>query len=105
MMSLNDEKIRRELIRAYQMQPDISISDTWQQNVMREIRRIGPLARRPSFLADLGTSAWRLAPVAGIVLILLIAGGAWFGPSTDTVLADLFLMDPVDFVFGDILRG
>lgn len=104
MMPLDDKNLRQNLIQAYQTRPEISASEAWQQNVMREIRGIVP-AGSISWSADFSVSVWRLAPAAGLLLILLLIGASWFGPSAETVIADMFLQDPVDFIFGDILMG
>jgi len=104
MMLLDDKKIRQNLIRAYQNRLEIPVSDAWQQNVMREIRGIMP-AGSISWSTDFSASVWRLAPTAGLLLILLLIGAVWFGPSAETVIADMFFKDPVDFIFGDILMG
>lgn len=105
MMPLDEKQLSQKLIQAYQTHPTISISEGWQQNLMREIRRIGPATGMNLWSADFGATVRRLAPAAGLLLILLIIGAAWFGPSPETVIADMFLQDPVDFIFGDILMG
>jgi hypothetical protein len=105
MMPLDDEKLKQELIRNYQNRPEIPITDAWQQDVMREIRRIGREVGGVSFSAEFGASVRRLVPVAGLLLLLMITGAVLLGPSADTLIADLFLSDPVDFVFSDIFRG
>ena len=104
MMPLDDKNLRQNLIQAYQTRPEIPASEAWQQNVMREIRGIVP-AGSISWSADFSASVWRLAPAAGLLLILLLIGASWFGPSAETVIADMFLQDPVNFIFGDILMG
>ena len=106
MMPLDDNKFKQELIRIHANRPEISITSTWQQNVMREIREIGMPAKPAAFSTDFGASVWRLVPVAGLMLFLMIAGAVWFGPSTaDTLITDLILSDPFDFVFSDIFQG
>ncbi|RJP43669.1 MAG: hypothetical protein C4548_06910, partial [Desulfobacteraceae bacterium] len=71
MMPLDNKNLRQKLIQAYQTRPEISVSDAWQQNVMREIRGIMP-AGSISWSADFSVSVWRLAPAAGLLLILLL---------------------------------
>lgn len=105
MTPLNEQNLKRELVRAHLNRPEILIPQTWQHTVMREIRKIGLPAGRASFSSDFGAFVWRLVPAAGLLLILIMAGTAWFGPSADTVIADLLMSDPVDFVFNEILRG
>ena len=105
MKSMDNEKLKQELVRIYQNRPEIPATDIWQQNVMRKIRRMGLSTERLPVLTDFGASVWKIAPVMAILLLLMISGAVWLGPSADTLIADLFLSDPVDVVFRDIFRG
>lgn len=45
----------------------------WQQDVMRSVRRIGPIHRDAAGLFGFGWLVWRLAPVALFLMILMAA--------------------------------
>lgn len=92
-------------MRAYQGRAEVPVSESWQTNVMGEIRKIGPQFVPVSPASDFRVAVWRLAPVTCLLLILLLTGATWLDPSADALIAEGFLKDPVDVVFGDILRG
>jgi hypothetical protein len=67
------EALRGILGQAYHAKGNAAVGEQWQQEVMRRIRRLGALQSEPGFLASFQHVVWRLAPVAGVVLIVLTA--------------------------------
>ena len=48
----------------------LELDGTWQADVMRAVRRIGPLDARPQASMLFGQLVWRLAPVTMLLIIV-----------------------------------
>lgn len=75
--------------------PVITGGSAWQDGVMAEIRRIGPLeVQSPGKVYEPAT-LWPWAVAIAACLVIGIAGYALSDLHTDAVMAGLFLDDPV----------
>lgn len=72
----------------------------WKSRIMAEIREIGPLkAGAADFSTQFGLLVWRLMPVTGVLLALLVIWSLAVGLGTDRTLEAYMLNDPVGFDF------
>lgn len=69
----NHEKLHKVMQEAYHDRDVPEPGAKWQQDVMRDIRRIGLPGNGVEVESGFGLAVWRLAPVT-CVLILLAAG-------------------------------
>jgi len=67
------EKVINTLKTAYHDHDTPEVNGQWQQDVMRDIRRLGPLHQEANGYAFFGQFLWRAAPV--ISMLILIVGG------------------------------
>lgn len=70
-------------------------SENWRQEVMRSVRHMGPIDVKNNNREPLGYLAWRLAPVAAALLILMTV---WIARMDDTLefqIAGLVVSDPM----------
>lgn len=67
------EKVLDTLKKAYHERDTVEVDAQWQNNLMRDIRRLGPLrsAAANGFIS-LGQYLWRAAPV--LCMLILIVG-------------------------------
>jgi hypothetical protein len=92
------DRLKTSLSAAYQSKAITSEpSDIrWRQNVMRSVRRIGPIQQDANHRLGFSQLTWRLAPVALSLMIIL---GVMIFRVEDTVeyqLAGLMVSDPVE---------
>lgn len=74
-MSLKREdfkKVQQALSSAYKAGEKIEVGDVWEDRVMVRIRGLGPLTSRLGFMALFERYVWRFAPVAALILLLLV---------------------------------
>lgn len=91
---MKEEKIQRiehRLKQAYHNQPHFKLSGKWQQDTMRRIRQLGPLAGELNFLSLFEQLVWRMAPVTGLLVVVMGSLIAHFGWISETSLVDLLL--------------
>jgi hypothetical protein len=69
--------------------------DSWRQNVMRSIRRIGPIQKGAGYEPDFPSLAWKLAPAALTLMIILGVMISRISDTLDDQLAGLMVSDPV----------
>ena len=74
--------------------PVITGGPTWQDGVMAEIRRIGPLAAKSPDKVNEPTTVWSWAAAVAACLAIGIGWYAFNDLNADAVLAGLFLDDP-----------
>lgn len=67
----------------------------WQQNVMRSVRQIGPHARETNDRLSSGQLAWRLAPVALILMLIMAVVIKRVDNTIEYQMASLAVTDPV----------
>jgi hypothetical protein len=84
------EKVINILKKAYHDHDTPEVGVQWQQNVMRDIRRVGPLRPEANGYALYAQFLWRAVPV--ISVLILVVGG---------LVANLDVM--AEFELGNIL--
>ena len=67
------EKVINTLKTAYHDHDTLEVGGQWQQDVMRDIRRLGPLRSEANGYALYTQFLWRAVPV--ISMLILIVGG------------------------------
>ncbi len=102
MKPIDDIKLKKNLVEAYQTHPDVDINPAWQQAVMRRIREIGPLNHSISMGLSFQELVWKMAPAFCILLILLVTG--IFSMDLSFVY-DAFINDPVAVIYNGIFWG
>ncbi len=105
MKPIDDIKLKKRLIKAYQDNPDVAINPLWQQNMMRKIRGIGPLKQDISFGLSFQELVWKMAPALCILLTILITGMFSMDLSVETVISETFINDPVAVIYNGIFWG
>lgn len=106
-LSQDHKKLEDTLRAAYHEKENIEIGvgSRWRMDVMRDIRRLGPLNTKNNPLLFFNQFVWRFATVACMIILILsvYVGFTGFNPTTE--IADMFLDDPVEFTlvqaFGD----
>ncbi len=68
-----NEALKTVFRKAYFAMEERGSGDAWRDRAMRQVRQIGPLNRRSSFWPAFEHMVWRLAPVSGILIIVLSA--------------------------------
>jgi hypothetical protein len=93
------DKLERALLRARRRPRTIIVSDGWNESVMNDVRRIGPLVteQRASF-ASLAHTAWRFSAAAGLAALALLVYNLINGFVDYGELALIFLEDPSAFI-------
>jgi len=64
------EKLTVMLRKAYREKENRPSGDQWQGEVMRRVRKLGPLLPRPDPLVAFGQFVWRLAPVTCLLIVV-----------------------------------
>ena len=78
-------------------EPDAPVPDAqWHAGVMRAVRQIGPLAQNRMPVFSFGQLAWRLAPVALILIVVLSVVVFQADSTINAQLVGLAVTDPVD---------
>ena len=67
----------------------------WQQNVMRSVRQIGPHGGNNKDRVRSGQLAWRLAPVALVLMIIMAVMIIRVDDTIEYQMASLSVSDPV----------
>ncbi len=76
---------------------ELEISSRWKTNLMRDVRRLGPLNETEISWACLNRYVWRFATAACVIVLMLSVYAGVSGFDTTAELANLFLEDPVEF--------
>lgn len=105
MNPIDDIKLKKKLINAYQYNPEIDISQIWQQNTMRTIRGIGPLKQDIPMGLPFQELVWKMAPALCILLAILITGMFSMDLSFESLINDSFINAPVAVIYNDIFWG
>lgn len=96
------DRIEKALQFAYQSQEDIQIKDGWQNNVMREIRKLHSPEAEPGVFRIFGKIAWRLIPVTCLLIVMVCAGLLVTDFSPEYEVASMYINSPFNY---DILMG
>ena len=90
-------KIRKALAAAYRNKESTDAEQGWPLKVMGNIRRLGNLYVKTSYLERFQRSVWKLAPVACVLLLLLSVAMTRFDFILDFEMEKIYIEDPADF--------
>jgi hypothetical protein len=97
MKSFEERKLMDALIKAYRRQDHLEASESWVQEVMNHIRRLGPLDPKPRFLMQFEQLLWHFAPVACVLIVALAIYMMRVDFMPEHEIAKLFCNDPIGF--------
>jgi hypothetical protein len=63
------EELREILRRAYLEKEKAEVTDKWQEETMRRIRKLGEIEEKPSSLVIFEQLVWRLVPVTCLLIL------------------------------------
>lgn len=91
------DRLKKRLAAAYRSHAAGTepADDRWQQNLMRAVRRIGPLNGERENRTRFGQLAWRLAPAALALMIALAVLIVRVDNTLEYQVAGLLVNDPV----------
>ena len=90
-------KLRKALAAAYREKEKTEVGNLWQSRVMGHIRSLGPLYPETSYFERLERVVWRLAPIACVLLFVLVTAVAKVDFVSEYEIARIFIEDPVEF--------
>ena len=107
MKSLNEkyQKLINALSAAYRDKERVDVSDRWQMDVMRDIRRLGPLNAKASSFLFADRFVWRFATVACMIVLMLSIYVVYIGFSPEAEIITLFLDNPVEYTLVQAFGG
>ena len=79
---------------AYQARKAVDVDGQWQQNVMRDIRRLGPLSPAIGAAAFFTQMLWRAAPAVCMLILIIGVYVVHLDFVSDFELANLLSEDP-----------
>ena len=90
-------RLKSGLAEAYQSKAAGAgpLDPRWQQNVMRSVRRIGPINKKTAELFGFGRLVWRLAPVALSLMIVLAVMIVRIDKALELQMAGRMIGEPV----------
>lgn len=89
-------KIRKVLAAAYREKENAVVGELWQNRVMGHIRSLGPLFPAKSYLEFFERFLWRLAPIAGALILILAAIFMQMDFISEYEMAKILFDDPAD---------
>ncbi|MFC1848696.1 hypothetical protein ACFL27_00685 [candidate division CSSED10-310 bacterium] len=101
-MKAHDEDLRKleqALKSAYHQPAQREQKRNWKHNVMREIRKIGPLQQESTNGAYLNRVIWRFSLAALTIALLLAIYALSTGFMPDNDVATIFMNDPAGILF------
>jgi hypothetical protein len=98
MKPFEEEKLKEAFIKAYRPKDDLGAPESWAEEVMNHIRRLGPLGPKPRFLMQFEQLLWHFAPVACVLIVALAIYMMRVDFVPEHEIAELFLNDPIGFV-------
>ena len=107
MKSFNKRKLQEMLKAAYlhKEHTDVELGSRWQMDVMRDIRRLGPLNATSNPLVFLDRFVWRFAMGTTALVLFLSVYVGFTGWNPVNEVTTFLLSDPVEFtvaqVFGE----
>ena len=98
----------QETLRAAYRQREaapVEFAPTWQTDLMRNIRQIGPLNRTERVWQEFGSVAWHFSAAACTFVVMLAAYWMWnSGNPLDEAVA-LYFNDPVQFTVAQVFEN
>ena len=98
MTPFKEEWVKEALVKAYGSEEACTIPKSWTDGVMSRIRAIGPLCARPPFLSQFEQFLWGLAPLACVLIVVLIIYMIKVDCVPEHELARLLIDDPIGFM-------
>lgn len=89
------EKVIEVLKAAYREKEKVEVGAQWQQKVMHDIRRLGPLGSDANGYALFDRFFWRAAPVICLVMLVIGALAINMDFLSELELSNLFVDDPL----------
>jgi hypothetical protein len=93
----NHGRLRNLLARAYHERERPDVDELWQMRVMSHIRSLGPVRTGRGYITLFEQSVWRLAPVTGLLILILVALLLTLDFMPDYEMAKILIDDPVEF--------
>ena len=90
-------RLKNLLIRAYHDRKKPDVDELWQMRVMSHIRSLGPLRSGRGYITLFEQSVWRLAPMTGLLILILVALLLTLDFMPDYEMAKILIDDPVEF--------
>ncbi len=97
MNSMKDDRLKKVLVSAYFEKEEEPVGNGWQQKVMADIRKIGPLNGKENFFMLFDRFVWRFIPAACALIVILTAYLFNSGFISEYDMSMLFINDPIDF--------
>ena len=91
------ERLKELLAIAYHEKERPDVDDLWQMRVMSHIRSLGPVRSGRGYITLFEQSVWRLVPVTGLLILILVALLLTLDFMPDYEMARIFIDDPVEF--------
>jgi len=96
-------RIEGVLREAYLSKGGPVLDDSWQDKVMRDVRRLGPLNKKMAFFPQFELLVWRLAPAVGILIVSLATAMIGYDFSPQYEVAQVFFSEPVEYMMASII--
>ena len=90
-------RLKNLFIRAYHEREKPDVDELWQMRVMNHIRSLGSVRSGGGYLALFEQSVWRLAPMTGLLIMILVAVLLVLDFMPDYEMAKILIDDPVKF--------
>lgn len=87
------QRIEHHLKEIYNHGASCDVGDQWQLEVMRRIRKIGPLSTPTNYIAGFEQFVWQLVPVTSVLIIIMGSLIAHFGFIPEAQLVDVLLSE------------
>jgi hypothetical protein len=97
------EVLKKILLQAYHEKEKLESGDQWHMNVMRRVRKLGPLPSKPDPLMQFGQFVWRLTPVTCLLVIVSAAVLLKFDFTPDYNVLISFITDAEDISLAQLL--
>jgi len=97
-MKTTVDKIESALLSARQPTREFTPDPQWQNDVMRDIRRLGAEESPAAWLSLLDGLVWRVAPALGALCILFFTYSMVVGGSPQSDVAQLLFFAPTEFL-------
>lgn len=99
----NVETVLRDVYRQAGSRRAASLDDRWKADVLRRIRTLPDPGGQPPPMWLFQQYLWRLAPVAGVLILIMTIWLAQGGLSSDIEMAALTLNNPANFNLIEVL--
>ena len=95
-MKDNTTKITEALGAAYRENDTVHVGEFWETRVMGDIRSLGAPASPANFSALFGRFVWRFAPVASLLIVVLMVALINLDYSPEYEITTTFMANPIE---------